>query len=165
MRNQCQHQNRVFIHSLCFVSGEGCHPLWATSKWKEHHCRCLLPATWACKRSIIKCPAFIKRKGVILQCGNARAHNSARQIQEKENNCEKVLPHTSHSPYLAPINFHLFQSLKYFISGKTFWNKDVQNSISNSFFDKKEKHLMGKWKWAFLMRFSNWNEGEYIFKK
>ncbi|XP_029637489.1 histone-lysine N-methyltransferase SETMAR-like [Octopus sinensis] len=63
-------------------------------------------------------PALVIRKGVILQHDNGWQHSS-KQTQEKIRLLErKVLSHPSYASDLAPMDFHLFRSLKHDIRGK-----------------------------------------------
>ena len=51
----------------------------------------------------------------------------------------RFLLNPPYSPYLAMTDFHLFRSIEHFIGGKTFRNKEVENSLLNIFFRENAK--------------------------
>ena len=54
----------------------------------------------------------------------------------------KVLIHLLYSPDIAPLDFHLFQSLQYYFNGKNFNSlKDYTQQLGQFFAQKEEKGL------------------------
>ncbi|GFO17360.1 histone-lysine N-methyltransferase SETMAR [Plakobranchus ocellatus] len=49
--------------------------------------------------------------------------------------CWEILPHTAHSPDLAPSNFHLFGPLKHHLGGMAFETEDDLISELRNWFD------------------------------
>ena len=72
---------------------------------------------------------------------------AAQQTQEKIRSLElEVLLHSSHSSDLAPTDFHLFHSQEHFICSRTCKNKEVENNLSNFFFEETKISLNGELK-------------------
>lgn len=113
---------------------------------------------------IVKHPALVNRKGVILQHDNARPH-SAKQTQQKIRDLGwELLPHPPYSPDISPSDYCLFRSMQHFLSGKTFRNIDGIKTGLLEFFASKPTSF---YKEAIENLVSRWsvvidNDGDYI---
>lgn len=87
---------------------------------------------------VLKRPSLVNRKGVILQQDNASSHTAKKTRELLKEFGWEVLPHPPYSPDIAPSDYHLFQSLQHFLSGKEFKNKEEVQSAINVFFASKD---------------------------
>ena len=56
-----------------------------------------------------------------------------------------MLPHPPYSPDLAPIDYHLYQSLNSYLKGKIFKdNEEVKNNVSAFFASKDDKFFKNR---------------------
>ena len=86
---------------------------------------------------LVKRPALVNRKGVILQHDNARPH-AARLTQQKISQLEwEVLPHPPYSPDIAPSDFHLFRSMEHSLRNTNFRNVDDVRVHLETYFTSK----------------------------
>ena len=60
--------------------------------------------------------------------------------------------HVFYTHQLELLNFHLIWELEHFTSGKTFWNKEVENGFSNFFLRKPQISLNMVSKISLLLR-------------
>ena len=107
---------------------------------------------------------LVNRKCVILHQDNTRPHVSLMTRQKLlQLDCE-VLIHLPYSPDIAPLDFHLFQSLQNYLNGKNFNSlEDCKRHLEQSFAQKDKKFwedgimkLPGKWQKVVEQK------GEYI---
>lgn len=86
---------------------------------------------------LLKQPALVNRKGVILLHDNARPHTS-KVVKEKLKELHwEILPHPPYSPDLAPSDYHLFRSLQNHLMGRNFEDEeDLKNDIVDFFASK-----------------------------
>ncbi len=111
-----------------------------------------------------KRPALVNRRGVILQQDNARPHTAkVTRAKLKELGWE-ILPHPPYSPDIAPSDYHLFQSLQHFLSGKVFTDKNAKEIAIAGFFAEKPKTFYREGIEALPTRWEKVieNDGEYI---
>ena len=109
-------------------------------------------------------PELVNRKGVILLHDNARPHTSRVTQQKIRELGYEVLPHPAYSPDIAPSDYHLFRSLRHFLNGKIFADRDEIKSALDSFFAEKStsffmdgiKSLVNIWQMVVD------NDGDYI---
>lgn len=89
---------------------------------------------------VLRYPALVNRKRVILQQDNASPH-TANTTKEKirELNSIELLPHPAYSPDLAPSDFHLFRSMAHFLRGRSFANLEEVENGCREFFASKDK--------------------------
>ncbi|GFO22957.1 histone-lysine N-methyltransferase SETMAR [Plakobranchus ocellatus] len=64
------------------------------------------------------------RSGVVLQHDNATPHTAKRTKELLEHYKLDIIPHPTHSPDLAPSDFHLFGPLMRYLGGKKFEDED-----------------------------------------
>ncbi len=85
-----------------------------------------------------KYPSFYgrttKRCSPILLHDNARPYTSNQTKKCLSEVNVKVLRHPPHSPDMAPIDFHLFQSLQHFLASKMFNDTEGVKNCLNGFF-------------------------------
>ena len=86
---------------------------------------------------VIKRPALVNRRGVVLQHDNARSHTSKMTQKKIRALGWEVLPHPPYSPDIAPSHYHLFRSLQHFLSGKRFEEIDAISTALSEFFASK----------------------------
>ena len=109
-------------------------------------------------------PALVNRKGVILHQDNARPHTAKLTRDKLKSFGWEVLPHPSFSPDIAPSDYHLFQSLQHFLSGKDFNTKEEIEIAIAGFFSQKPKKFyrdgIEEWprRWERVVE----NDGQYI---
>ena len=113
---------------------------------------------------IVKRPAVVNRRGVILHQDNARPH-TAKVSQNKIRGLGwDLLPHPPYSPDMAPSDYHLFRSLQHFLAEKSFDDVNaVKDALSEyfaskkpSFYERGIKNLVQRWTDVIN------NDGEYI---
>lgn len=142
MSNQCQHQNQDSIHrSPCSVLAG----IWIMSYWnmEESLQTFLYQLGWVHEALHQKCPVLVQKEDVLLH--NTRAHG-AKQTQQKIRVLGwEVLPHLPYSP-----NVHLFLSLEYFISSRTFQKQKNLRSLSYISTGKIPDFFCSYWKWRMI---------------
>jgi len=85
------------------------------------------------KKLAVMCPAMVNRKTHMLLHDNARPH-VAQQTLEKLNELKiETVPHPSYSPDLSSTDYHFFQKLDHFLSGKFLKNKDSPKQVFQEF--------------------------------
>ena len=72
------------------------------------------------KAALEKSPELITRKCIIFQQDKARLYVSLMTRQKLSWLGWEALTHPPYSPGIAPLDFHLFQSLQKFLNGKNF---------------------------------------------
>ncbi|GFO48915.1 histone-lysine N-methyltransferase SETMAR [Plakobranchus ocellatus] len=75
------------------------------------------------------------RRGVVLQHDNATPHSANLTQQWLQRYGWEILPHSAHSPDLAPSDFHLFGPLKRHLGGVAFETEDDLISELMNWFD------------------------------
>ena len=86
-----------------------------------------------------KCPELVNRKRIIFHQYNARPHVSLMSGQKLLLSGWEILIHPLYSADIAPLDFHLFWSLKNSLNGKSF--NSLQDCIMplEQFFAQKDK--------------------------
>ena len=91
-----------------------------------------------------KRPSLVNRRGVLLLHDNARPH-IAKQTQAKIFELDmEVLSKPPYLPDLAPLDYHLFRSLQYFLDGKQFKTRDDVKTNIESFFSNKPEDFYNR---------------------
>ena len=111
-----------------------------------------------------KCPELVNRKCIIFHQDNAIPHVSLLTRQKLLQLGWEVLIHPPYSPDIAPLDFHLFQSLQNSLHGKNFSSLGDCKRHLEEFFAQKDKKfwedrimkLPGKWKKVVKQK------GEYV---
>ncbi|GFO08019.1 transposase [Plakobranchus ocellatus] len=93
------------------------------------------------------------RRGVVLQHDNATPHSANFTQQWLQRYGWEILPHPTHSPDLAPSDFHLFRPLKRHLGGMAFKIEDdliseLRNRFDNldvDFFRVGINSLLSRW--------------------
>lgn len=131
---------------LCLVEYERCHPFWGTRTWKNRHCKCLLPDKWS-----IMSKVFSFGKWIVLfstpagQCNGMLCKTNPRKIRPLRWDIFSTSAILPFSP--APRDFHLFQSVKHFIIGRTFksWNQWNITGQHAEFFKHVIENFTSRW--------------------
>lgn len=89
------------------------------------------------KRAIQNKRRGMLTKGVILLQDNATSHTARTTTSLLEKFGWEVLPHPSHSPDLAPSDFHLFPFLKRWLGGQRFGDDEELISAVNTWFQNQ----------------------------
>ena len=88
---------------------------------------------------MLKYPAMVRRKQIILQQDNAPVH-SARISREILNETDfELMPHPPYSPDLASSDYHLFISMAQYLHGRKFSNIEEVEIGVQEFFASKPK--------------------------
>lgn len=107
---------------------------------------------------------LINQKGVILLHDNGSPHTAKLTQQKVEQLGWDVLPHPPWSPDLAPSDYHLFLSLRNYLSNKVYEDLDELEFDVTSFFESKPAGFYKRGiellplKWAEVVK----NNGDYI---
>jgi histone-lysine N-methyltransferase SETMAR len=89
---------------------------------------------------LVKYPALVNRKCVLLQQDNARPHMVKKTLQKiEELEGIELLPHPAFSPDLVPSDYHLFRSMAQFLRGKKFQSVVDVEVVVEEFFASKDK--------------------------
>jgi len=87
-----------------------------------------------------KTPTLVNRNRVLYQQDSARPHTSRRKLQKLEKfDGVELLPHPTYSSDLASSDFHLFESMAHFLSGRIFDNITDVEQRCREFFSSKPK--------------------------
>ena len=87
-----------------------------------------------------KHPELVNRKCIIFHQGNASPHVSLMTRQKLLQPGWEVLIHLLYSPDIAPLDFHLFQSLQNSLNGKNFNSlEDCKRHLEQFFAQKGNK--------------------------
>ena len=87
-----------------------------------------------------KNPSLFNRKHVLLQQYNAKPHTTKKTVEKiKELDSVELLPDPAYSPDLSPSDYHLFQAIAHFLTGRTFNNVDEVERRCLDFFGSKDK--------------------------
>jgi histone-lysine N-methyltransferase SETMAR len=111
-----------------------------------------------------KRPALLNRNKLILHQDNARPHTAKLTQQKIRALGWEVLPHPPYSPDIAPSDYHLFQSLQHYLSGKTFADLEALRNGLADFFAQKPDTFYAQGidnlveRWGHVVD----NDGEYI---
>ncbi|XP_065645670.1 histone-lysine N-methyltransferase SETMAR-like [Hydra vulgaris] len=90
---------------------------------------------------LVKQPALVHRRGVLLLHDNARPH-TARVTQDKLQSLGwESLPHPPYSPDLSPTDFHFFLSLGNHLKGQQFRDQDAVEMELKAFIDSKDREF------------------------
>ena len=93
------------------------------------------------QKLLVKQPALVNRKGVILLHDNAKPHISkVTQAKLKELKFE-VLPHPPYSPDLVPTDFQFFKHLDNFLTGKIFDDPEALKNEVDAFISSRTKEF------------------------
>ena len=87
-----------------------------------------------------KHPELVNRKRIIFHQVNARPHSLMTRQKLLQLGWE-VLIHLPCSPDIAPLDFHLFQSLQNSLNGKNFTSLEDCQRYLNQFFAQKDKKV------------------------
>ena len=79
------------------------------------------------------CPAIVNRKTPMLLHDNARPHVTQQTLEKLNELKIETVPHPPYSPDLSPTDYHFFQALDYFLSGKLLKNKDSPKQVFQEF--------------------------------
>jgi len=85
------------------------------------------------KKLAVMCPAMVDRKTPLLLYDNARPHVAQQTLEKLNELMIKTVPHPPYSPDLSPTDYHIFQALDYFLSGKLLKNKDSSKQVFQEF--------------------------------
>ena len=113
-----------------------------------------------------KRPELVNRKRIIFHQDDARPHVSLMTRQKLLQLGWEVLIHPPYSPDIAPLDFHLFQSLQNSLNGKIFGSLEDRKRHLEQFFAQKDK----KFQEGGIMKLpEKWQKvveqkGEYIFQ-
>jgi [histone H3]-lysine36 N-dimethyltransferase SETMAR len=86
----------------------------------------------------IKQPKMFNRLTPILLHDNARPHSAKNTVAKLQQLGLETLRHPPYSPDLAPTDYHFFQSLDNFLSGKNFTSSGAVKTAFQEFIDSRE---------------------------
>jgi len=92
----------------------------------------------------IKQPRLVNRSAPILLHDNARPHSAQMTVAKLQELDLETLRHPPYSPDLAPTDYHFFQNLDNFLSGKKFNSAEAVKMAFQQFIDSREPGFYSK---------------------
>lgn len=96
------------------------------------------------KKLAIKQPKLVNRLTPILLHDNARPHAARITVLKLQELKLETLPHPPYSPDLAPTDYHFFQNLDNFLSGKKFNSAKAVKMAFQEFIDSRDPGFYSK---------------------